>query len=102
MATRIIEKNIARLKELHPDLTEYYLNPDGRKVAIYRVRGRRNRKTGKITRPDLRYTVYAKNWNVIHASTEGYRNRKALLSNASQPAPIPPVPELGNGVHGRV
>jgi hypothetical protein len=42
--------------------------------------------------------VYGKNWKVVDASHEGFRNMKHLISRISLPAPMPPVPELGSGI----
>lgn len=72
-----------------------YLNPDGRKVAIYQSRkGRR-----KAAKPEIRYTVYGKNWKVVDASHEGFKNLQHAIANVSRPAPMPPIPELGSGVY---
>jgi hypothetical protein len=87
-------RTIARLRELHPALVLAYLNPDGRKVAIYRSnRGRTNGAP-----PNFRWTVYSPNWKVTHASTEGFRKLSHALQNASAPTALPPVPELGSGI----
>lgn len=75
-----------------------YLNPDGRRVAIYRSERKRGKPGTRMPRPEFRWTVYGKNWKVTHASSEGFRNLKHALTNASTPTAIPPVPELGNGV----
>lgn len=80
-----------RLIKLHPGLVMAYLNPDGRRVAIYR-------SPRWKTKREYRWTVYAKNWRITHASTEGYKNLKKALANASMPSALPPVPELGNGI----
>lgn len=107
MQTRHVEKRVAQLRKLHPLLKQVYFNPDGRTVVIYRKsawrKGDKLTKRGKSFRMKLvneyRWTVYASNGWVVAASTEGYRNLKAALKNASMPTPIPPVPELGNGIY---
>jgi hypothetical protein len=90
-------RTFTRLQKLHPNLVMAYLNADGRKVAIYKNSPLRM-KRGKRPTPEFRYTVYGKNWKVVDASHEGFRNMKHLISRISLPAPMPPVPELGSGI----
>jgi uncharacterized protein YegP (UPF0339 family) len=68
-----------------------YLNPDGRIVAFYTKKAK-----GKT---DWRWSVYARNGKLTHASTEGFRNHAYCLKNASAPTAVPPVPELGAGIY---